>query len=413
MRAIIPSLTALTLALSACGGPSGGSARTASADSATAALSRTDQAMTTTRDSRPEGAYRLVGVVDPEMDSVVAFAMKVPRDWRMRQQFTRRWVGASPQNQIYLSLNAPDGSSQIEYLPSRSYIHAEGPLVEENNASARSMGMPIVRDPNDLTPMPPVAYIRQVLLPQLAQQGFQIRNVGNEQEAPQTRDEYQRIVSRGSVDGVLPNGNKARVECRIFLSAQQQQGNTFYSWNAIPSITQTSGDLAAAYAHTLVAQQSIVSNPNWLQRNQALQNRGAQMNSDASRRQHEATMGQIDANTSAMTQQHNQRMGDIQRWGDANTARHNERMDDMDRNQAAFENRMASGDRQQEIAVDGIRGESKYVDPSTGQRVKVEDGYNHVYRDRQNPNQYYGSDTPINAGQVDWQELQKVSLRDY
>ncbi len=413
MRVIFPSLAALAFCVSACGGPSGDGARPNPTDSATAALSPTDQAMTTTPDSRPEGAYRLLGVVDPEMDSVVSFALKVPRDWQVRQQFTRRWVGASPQNQIYLSLSAPDGSSQIEYLPSRTYNHAEGPLIEENNASARSMGMPIVRDPNDLTPMPPVAYIRQVLLPQLAQQGFQMRGVGNEQEAPQTRDEYQRIVSRGSVDGVLPNGNKARVECRIFVGAQQTQGNTFYSWNAIPSITQTSGDLAAAHAHTLVAQQSIVSNPNWLQRNQALQNRGAQMNSDASRRQHEATMGQIDANTAAMTQQHNQRMGDIQRWGDANTARHNERMDDMDRNQAAFENRMASGDRQQEIAVDGIRGESKYVDPSTGQRVKVEDGYNHVYRDNRNPNQYYGSDTPINAGQVDWQELQKVSLRDY
>ncbi|WP_345071318.1 hypothetical protein [Hymenobacter fastidiosus] len=41
------------------------------------------------------------------------------------------------------------------------------------------------------------------------------------------------------------------------------------------------------------------------------------------------------------------------------------------------------------------------------------DGCNHVYKDRQNPNRYYGSDTPIEPGKVEWQELQKVSLKNY
>ncbi len=106
-------------------------------------------------------------------------------------------------------------------------------------------------------------------------------------------------------------------------------------------------------------------------------------------------------------------MNNIRQQGEANTARFNARMADMDRNKAAFDSRMASQDRQQEMRVDTIRGESKYVDPSSGERVKVEDGYNHVYRNRQDPTAYYGANTPIEAGQVDWQELKKVELKDY
>jgi hypothetical protein len=106
-------------------------------------------------------------------------------------------------------------------------------------------------------------------------------------------------------------------------------------------------------------------------------------------------------------------MNDIQQQGVANTARHNDRMAAMDRDKAAFDNRMGSMDRQQESRIDGIRGEANYVDPTTGERVKLQDGSNHVYRDNRNPTQYYGTDTPIDAGRIDWQELRKVSLPNH
>jgi hypothetical protein len=85
----------------------------------------------------------------------------------------------------------------------------------------------------------------------------------------------------------------------------------------------------------------------------------------------------------------------------------------MDRNKAAFDARMSSMDRQQEITVDTIRGVSKYSDPSTGERVKIEDGYHHNYRHTQDPTVYYSTNTPIEANQLDWQELKKVELKDY
>jgi hypothetical protein len=132
---------------------------------------------------------------------------------------------------------------------------------------------------------------------------------------------------------------------------------------------------------------------------QEAQARGLQANQEASRQQHEATMAQIQANTEAMTRAHEQRMAAIRQFGEANTARFNQRMADMD--------------REQRIRVDTIRGESKYVNPATGQRVKVEDGYKHVYNSQQYPNLFFATDTPIDPGALDWQELQKIQLQDY
>lgn len=412
MRSFLPSLLVVALGLGACRGqPEPG---TRAADSTgrdgTSSPSSDPQAMNASAESPAEGGYRLLGVLDPERGNLVAFAMKVPRSWQAKQTFTRRWVGAMPQNQIYLDLRAPDGRTQIEYLPSRTYNHADGPTIRQTRGMEQSMGLPISRLPDELPPMPPVTYIRQVLLPFLAQNGFQLRNVGNEMDAPQRRNANGQMESRGSVDGTLPNGNRARVECRITRNVQQIGNDTYTTWMVIPSITQTADDLDTAHGHTVVAQESIVMNPTWMEQNQAAQTRGAQANSELSRQQHEATMGQIDANTAAMTRGHNARMNDIQQQGVANTARHNDRMAAMDRDKAAFDNRMGSMDRQQETRIDGIRGEANYVDPTTGERVKLQDGSNHVYRDNRNPTQYYGTDTPIDAGRIDWQELQKVSL---
>ncbi|MBM3844842.1 MAG: hypothetical protein FJ405_00970 [Verrucomicrobia bacterium] len=344
--------------------------------------------------------YRLLGILDPDRERMVAFALKIPSDWRAKQEFHRKWEGAVGIPQIGITLTAPDGRSQIVYFPSTQYLFSEGPMTSNLRAQKRSLGLPEQGSPNEIAPMPPVQYLRQIFLSTLAQNGTTLVNLGNEKTAPQTRDEKGQIQSRGSIDGTLPNGKRARIEARISQASQQIGTDTYHSWSVVPSITQTSsGDLEAIHAHTRIAQDSIVQNPAWLKLEQEAQARGYQANQDASRQQHEATMAQIQANTEAMTRGHQQRMDAIRQFGEANTARFNQRMENMD--------------REQRIRVDTIRGESKYVNPTTGQQVKVEDGYKHVYSSQQHPNLFLGTDTPINSGTLDWQELQKVSLQDY
>lgn len=358
--------------------------------------SKSSQAESSSSRSAP---YRLLGVLDPDRDRMVAFALKVPSDWRAQQEFHRRWDGAVGIPQVSITLNSPDGRSQIVYFPSTQYIYSEGPLSNNLRAQKRSLGMPLQSSPNELPPMPPVAYIKEVLLPTLARSGVTLRDLGNELTAPDAPREEGQVESRGSIDATLPNGNRARIECRIVYASRQIETDRYHSWSVVPSITQTADEIDAVHAHTRMAQDSIVRNPAWLKLEQDAQARGYQANQEASRRQHQATMNQIQANTEAMTRGHNQRMAAIRQFGEANTARFNQRMTDMD--------------REQRIRVDTIRGESQYVNPATGERSKVADGYNHVYTSQQHPEFFLGTDTPINPGSLDWQELQKVQLKDY
>lgn len=353
----------------------------------------------------PDQQYRLLGVIDPDMNNVVAFAMKVPRNWKVQQSFKRKWNGAIPSPQIYLSFRSPDGSQQIEYLPVSEYTYADGPMAQNMRMQMQSMGIP--HQANDRPPMPALAYIKQVLLPTLAQHGLVMRNLTNETVLPASQEANQVTRSSAYVDGELGNGRRARVECRLKQQVVQANGETYYAWNVIPSITQTNADLAASYAHTKVAQESIVSNPTWQKLNNDVVQKGQNMNNQA----HQQNMADQQQWTAIQRQGHERRMADIQRQGAANTARFNDRMNQMDVDKAAFDARMSSGQQQHEYFVDAINEKQKYVDPTTGERVKVDAGYNHVYSDQRGT--YYSSNTPINAGSVNWQELQKLSMKEY
>ncbi len=381
-------------------GEAGGSASKTSGPTNAAAIKAAQAQNKSASSTARTNAYRLLGILDPDRERMVAFALKIPSDWRAKQEFHRKWEGAVGLPQIGITLSSPDDRSQIVYFPATQYLYSEGPLTSNLRAQKRSFGLPTQTMPNELAPMSPVAYIRQVLLTNFAQSGVVLRDLGNEQTAEQTRGENGQIQSRGSVDATLSNGNRARIECRISQSSRQLGTDMYHTWSVVPSITQTKmGDLEAIHAHTRIAQDSIVVNPAWLKLEQEEQARGMQANQDASRRQHEGTMAQIHANTEAMTRGHEQRMQAIRQFGEANTARFNQRMTDMDRDQR--------------IRVDTIRGESKYVNPNTGQQVKVEDGYKHVYNSQQHPNLFLATDKPIDPGALDWQELQKVQLQDY
>ncbi|WP_035563079.1 hypothetical protein [Hymenobacter sp. IS2118] len=423
MRPFPFSLLTLAVGLIACGSAA------SDVDTAAQDIRQTDNQM---ENSRPEpdavpnagqaaaqapppktGQYRLLGIVDPDFNNMVAYALKVPRGWQTKQTFRREWEGTMSHIQATLSYRSPDGTQQVDYLPVREYMFSEGPMTEQNRMMAQQMGMPQNTNPHELAPMPALTYVKRFLLPQLAQQGLALRNVGNERSIaphPSTKpNQSQNMESIASVDGVLPNGHQARIEVRMVSGHQQMGSDVFYSWVVVPSITQTSGDnLAATYAHTKTTQESIVNNPAWQQKNNELMQQGQQ----ASRRQHEATMAGIAAMTAANTAAHNQRMGDIAAAGAANTARYNDRMDAMDQNMANWQAGQASNDRQHEAYVDNvIRNETKYENPNTGERVKLDNRYDHAYTDGKGT--YYQSNTPIRASDVNWQELGKVSRSDY
>ena len=424
-----PQLLLLTLALGvmACDGAATG---TDSAEADENATTKSNPRMETTGttadaadasadDQAPQapktGQYRLLGVLDPDFNNMVAFALKMPRGWQASQSFKRAWDGAVPTPQVYISFRSPDAKQRIDYLPSTGYVYSDGPNSQALRAQKQQLGMQDVRmSANELAPMPASAYLKQVLLPQLAKNGVQLRNVGNERSTPPhpSKDSPSRMESSASVDGMLANGRKVRVEARLGLSQSQMNGDTFYSWSVVPSLTQTSGDLAATYAHTKAAQESITMNPAWLQKNKEVVSKGYQANSEASRRNHEQVMSGIAANTAASTAAHNQRMRDIAAVGAANTARHNERMDAMDQNMANYKANEARKDGQHEMYVDNvIRNETKYANPSTGERVKLDNRYEHAYTDGKG--NYYQSNTPIRASDVNWQELGQVSASDY
>src|SRR5687767_3381702 len=50
--------------------------------------------------------YRLLGILDPDRDRMVAFALKIPAEWRAQQEFHRQWEGAVGLPQISITLNA-------------------------------------------------------------------------------------------------------------------------------------------------------------------------------------------------------------------------------------------------------------------------------------------------------------------
>jgi hypothetical protein len=323
-----------------------------------------------------ESPYRLLGILDPGINNMVAFALKVPRGWQVKQTFERQWNGSAPYNQIYLALRSPDGADQIEYLPSTAYFFTDGPMARQMREIAQQYGTQ-QRVPGELAPMPALAYLKQVLLPRLAQQGMQLTVTGEKATPPQ---QSASVTTSGAyVSGTLPTGKQARVECQLTMTTTRLNGETYYTWEALPAVVQSSRDLAACYAHAKVAQASVVFNPAWQQQNQQLVSKGVQINSDINRKNHEIRMDAMRSTAEARD--------------------------------AAYQARSASQDRQNEAFGDMIRGEAKYEDQSTGERVKVADQYQHVYTDNQG--NYLGSNTPIAAGQVNWQELQRVSTSDY
>lgn len=322
--------------------------------------------------------YEVHGIVDPGMNNLIAFALKIPHGWRMRQSFTREWNGATPVNQIYVHVTAPDGQRQIEFLPERPYYFVDGPMARQGRQMAAMYGAPQTTSPYEAAPMSAMTYLKRILLPRLAQRGLHLAISGEHEQALPPKGAATRRSS-AYVDGRLPNGRLARIECQVNITPTNVNGDTYYNWSALPTITQSSTDLAATFAYVAAARTSLVFNPAWVQQNQQLVSNGQRSN-------------QVENEKRRVIVQ------DFQNY-------------QKKTNDEITANRQQSQDRINESFGDALRGQAKYEDPTTGERVKVDDYYNHVYRNAQGTT--LSTNVPLDASQVDWQELQRVETKNY
>jgi hypothetical protein len=333
---------------------------------------------TTNAQPARQPVYDIHGVVDPGVGNMVAFALKTPYKWSFQQSFTRTWNGATPINQIHLLMVAPDGSSSVEYLPTTPYYYADGPTARSLRQTATQMGMPAQHDANEMAPMQPADYIRYVILPRLQQYGFSLQ-VSSQQVLPYVQKSSNVTEARAYVDGSA-NGKNVRIECVITLTTTNMNGEIYYNWSAMPAVMQCTGDIAACYTVYKETQNSVMFNPAWQQENSRLVNRGNAVNS---------YYDQKDFNA-------------VKDFRNYQNNLHQQTKQDRDE----------SIRRQAEANGDVLAGKQKYEDPVTGKRITLDANYNYAYRDKSNTQVLY-SNTPIDASQVDWIQLQKVETTKY
>ena len=137
-----------------------------------------DNAAETPAQQPKQSPYELHGVIDPGINNMVAFALQIPRGWKMQQSFTRLWNRSTPINQIYVKLVSPGSDNIVEFLPSASYFYTDGPMARNMRQMAASYGTAMPRTQGEMMPMSPAEYLRRILLPQLAQRGLHVNITG-------------------------------------------------------------------------------------------------------------------------------------------------------------------------------------------------------------------------------------------
>ncbi|MEO8583946.1 MAG: hypothetical protein ABI415_09135 [Flavitalea sp.] len=330
------------------------------------------------RQQMKSSPYELHGIVDPGMNNLVAYAIQTPTSWKMQQSFTRIWNGSTPINQSFIRLVSPDQSSMIEFLPYTPYYYYDGPTTRSLRQTASAYGYHSQTNQGEMQPMYPLEYIKRMLLPQLAQRGLQIKiNTERTLSPVQTSANAQKLT--GYIDGIASNGKQVRVDCVINITTTNSGGETYYNWNVFPSVALCNGNVDAVYSFLVNARNSVKFNPDWERRNAQLVRTGNIANNDINRRNADMTRDYYNH---------------IQKTG--------EDIADM---------RNKSSDRKNESFRDVIGGQAKYESAETGERVKLSDSYNHVYKDKQG--NYYGSNSAMDNNQFDWEELQSVETKNY
>jgi hypothetical protein len=321
-------------------------------------------------------AYDLHGIIDPGIGNMVAFALKTPRGWTLQQSFTRIWNGSTPLPQIHLLLTSPDGNDHIEYLPSASYYYSDGPTARSLRQTATQMGMAQQNRPGEMAPVQPLQYLQHILLPQLKQRGLQLQ-VTNQQVLPNKQKSNNQVEATAYVDGIA-GGKKVRVECVIGLTTSNLNGDVFYNWYAVGSISQSTTDMEKCYVFTKATQNSLAMNPAWEQRNSQLVRNGNIANDEIARR-----------DAANIKDYHNF----VRRKG-----------------QELADQRDESNRKNNEAFRDAMDNEGKF-EGQDGKGYTLNNNYKYVYKGRDE--NFLFTNTPINASEIDWTELQRVETKNY
>ncbi len=378
----LSTLLALWASVAACG--------SAPASEAASAAAHPPAAMSpTTPPAAPR--YDIRGIFDPGLNGIVAFAFKIPHGWTLQQSLTRHWIDNYPVETLYNAVASPGGHTVFEALPQLTYYYVDDPQMQQiMRMGEQQSGQ---HDKFFVAPMLPVPYLKQVLLPLLAQKAkLQVRVVAEHQEPVQTDPKTHGQSASGYVDAVLPNGRKLRLKTQLVVfsgpvsTPTAGRMATMYNWMAGNLIIQTDGDLATAIAQQAAIDKSTVVNPEWARKNAALKQRGAEANDKLRQQQTQAMLQQAQAR---LYQQHQQFAQHHANW---------------------VAQQRANG-QVAEAFSDYLGGRTLYQNPDTGERMKVDNNYSHVYQDGQGHT--LATNAPLSAGNVNWQELQQVELKNY
>ena len=331
--------------------------------------------------------YDVRGIFDPGMGGIIAAAFKVPHGWQVQQSFKRDWINNYPVEQVYVGFFSPDGHQSFEGLPTLHYSYYTTPQGRQMVEGLERMSGH--HDPSQLAPLLPLAYLKQVLLPMLAQKAKLHPRVVAEHQDPMKELQPSVQGATGYFDCVLPNGRKLRVQTQITVA----QLPTGPAWTADNLLIQTDGDLAAAAAQQAAIQKSEVMNPTWVRQNEEMKSRGMDLNTEQGKAATERLMAQQKLNN----EQFQQRMA-AQRQ-------------QFDQHHANWMAQQHANDQSSQAFRDYLGGQTLYQNPETGQRTRVDNTYTHVYQDGQGNT--LGTNAPLDAGHVNWQQLQQVELKNY
>ena len=327
--------------------------------------------------------YDVRGIFDPGLNGMVAFALKAPHGWQLQQSFTREWSGAFPNNRIYIGLASPDGHQQIDYLPELDYHYSTAPVEQQTQAWMAQHGQ---HDPTRLMPLLPVPYLKQVLLPLLAQKAHLNLRITTEHALPPQAGPQGMQQASGYVEGVLPSGRKMHLSTVVTLVIGQANGYPIYTWQAISQAVASDTDLAATVALAAAVDKSLVPNPAWQRQNNQLRESGMQQN-------YQQTMANLDASFQRFQQ-------NVQHQQAQRTA--------INTN---FQRQQRASSQVASAYADYMGDKTLYQNPDTGERLKVQGSLGHVYQDAQGT--ALSTNQPLSPGSVNWQELQQVELKNY
>lgn len=387
-------MLALWASVAACGSaPASEAAKAALPDSTAAATSTTAMEPTATPPAAPR--YDVRGIFDPGMGGIIAFAIKLPHGWALQQSFGRSWINAYPTVELYTNISSPGGHMVIENLPDMAYTYDGSPMGQR---LAQQMEQATGKPSGMLAPMLPVPYLKQVLLPLLAQKANLHPRIVAEHQEPVKQLPAQAPgmpgmqQATGYLDCVLAAGRKMRIRTTLTV-VDAPQGTQFVSWHADNALLQTDGDMAAVEAQQRAILKTVVTNPTWARQNQELQDRGMQANTE----QGMAALRQLQAQQKINNEQFQQRMANQQQQ----FAQHH----------ANWMAQQHANDQSSQAFRDYLGGQTLYQNAETGQRTRVDNTYNHVYQDGQGHT--LATNAPLSAGNVNWQELQQVELKNY